>query len=148
MQRILKYTRCSPWYKRNVREGISSSCFCVRSSSFLHVLQISSNSVHARRRKDAYTCVCVCVCARARKLSLSLSLTHTHTHTHSTLIVGLIYLQRLRDLDTDGSQTILTSYTFQRLVLTAVMLASKFLDEPHCTNKQVYFYSRTLIAPV
>jgi hypothetical protein len=52
------------------------------------------------------------------------------------LIVGLIYLQRLKDLDTDGKCTRLTSYNIQRLLLTAIMLASKFLDEPHVSNKQ------------
>ena len=52
------------------------------------------------------------------------------------LIVGLIYLQRLKDLDTDGKCTRLTSYNIQRLLLTALMLASKFLDEPHASNKQ------------
>jgi hypothetical protein len=50
--------------------------------------------------------------------------------------VGLIYLQRLKDLDTDGKCTRLTSYNIQRLLLTALMLASKFLDEPHASNKQ------------
>ena len=52
------------------------------------------------------------------------------------LIVGLVYLQRLKDLDADGKRTRLTSYNIQRLLLTALMLASKFLDEPHCSNKQ------------
>ena len=52
------------------------------------------------------------------------------------LIVGLVYLQRLKDLDADGKRTRLTSYNIQRLLLTALMLASKFLDEPHASNKQ------------
>ena len=52
------------------------------------------------------------------------------------LVVGLIYLQRLKDSDRDGKQTVLSSYNIQRLLLTALMLASKFLDEPHCSNKQ------------
>ena len=76
-------------------------------------------------------------------LQICCAITHTHTytntnaHTHSCLIVGLVYLQRIKDIDRDGKRTILTSYTIQRLLLTALMLASKFLDEPHCTNKQV-----------
>ena len=76
-------------------------------------------------------------------LQIRCAITHTHTytntnaHTHSCLIVGLVYLQRIKDIDRDGKRTILTSYTIQRLLLTALMLASKFLDEPHCTNKQV-----------
>ena len=52
------------------------------------------------------------------------------------LVVGLIYLQRLKDSDPDGKQTVLSSFNIQRLLLTALMLASKFLDEPHCSNKQ------------
>ena len=52
------------------------------------------------------------------------------------LIVGLVYLQRFKDLDADGKRTRLTSYNIQRLLLTALMLASKFLDEPHASNKQ------------
>ena len=52
------------------------------------------------------------------------------------LIVGLVYLQRLKDLDADGKRTRLTSYNIQRLLLTALMLASKFLDEPHASNRQ------------
>jgi hypothetical protein len=62
---------------------------------------------------------------------------HKHKRAHSCFIVGLVYLQRIKDIDRDGKRTILTSYTIQRLLLTALMLASKFLDEPHCTNKQV-----------
>jgi len=69
--------------------------------------------------------------------SLTRTRTQTQTHTHSCFIVGLVYLQRIKDIDRDGKRTILTSYTIQRLLLTALMLASKFLDEPHCTNKQV-----------
>ena len=52
------------------------------------------------------------------------------------LIVGLVYLQRLKALDVDGKWTRLTSYNIQRLLLTALMLASKFLDEPHASNRQ------------
>ena len=74
-------------------------------------------------------------------LQIRCAITHTHTYTntnaHSCFIVGLVYLQRIKDIDRDGKRTILTSYTIQRLLLTALMLASKFLDEPHCTNRQV-----------
>ena len=52
------------------------------------------------------------------------------------LVVGLIYLQRLRDSDREDKKTVLSSYNIQRLLLTALMLASKFLDEPHASNKQ------------
>jgi hypothetical protein len=53
-----------------------------------------------------------------------------------SLIVGLFYLQRLRDLDPDGKpeRNRLTSYNMQRLLFTALMLASTFLDEPHASN--------------
>lgn len=57
------------------------------------------------------------------------------------LLVALIYLQRLKDEELDNDtipkQSLrLTSYNTQRLLLTAIMLASKFHDEPFVTNKQ------------
>ena len=53
-----------------------------------------------------------------------------------SLIVGLFYLQRLKDFDPDGKpeRNRLTSYNIQRLLFTALMLASTFLDEPHASN--------------
>ena len=56
----------------------------------------------------------------------------------STVLVGLLYLQRLRESYTVAEDTPLrlTSFNIQRLLLTAVMLASKFLDEPVVSNKQ------------
>jgi hypothetical protein len=60
------------------------------------------------------------------------------------LVVAVIYLERLKKAvreDTEGSQRgarvlRLTSHSTQRLLLTAVMLACKFLDEPVVKNKQ------------
>jgi len=59
------------------------------------------------------------------------------------LVVALVYLQRLKDLESDpdtatsSSQRLrLTSNNLQRLLLTSLMLASKFLDEPFVSNKQ------------
>jgi hypothetical protein len=53
------------------------------------------------------------------------------------IIVGLVYLQRVKELDVNGKcWTRLTSYNIQRLLLTALLLASKFLDEPHASNRQ------------
>lgn len=37
---------------------------------------------------------------------------------------------------TDGKRTLLTDYNIQRLLLTSLMLVSKFLEEPHASNKQ------------
>jgi len=56
----------------------------------------------------------------------------------TTIPVGLIYLQRLREACKDsGAETMrLTSYNIQRLLLAAMMVASKFLDEPTASNKQ------------
>jgi hypothetical protein len=51
-----------------------------------------------------------------------------------TILVGLIYLQRLREMDPVSLH--LTTFNIQRLLLTAVMLACKFLDEPVVSNKQ------------
>lgn len=55
-------------------------------------------------------------------------------------VVGLVYLQRLRvkqRAGEDGAQCkpFLTTETYQRLLLTAIMLASKFLDDFYCSNK-------------
>ena len=51
------------------------------------------------------------------------------------LVVAIIYLRRYANAA--GTPLRLTSHNIQRLLLTAAMLASKFLDEPHCTNRQV-----------
>jgi hypothetical protein len=50
------------------------------------------------------------------------------------LLVGVVYLQKI-NLQT-GGDLIITSFNIQRLLLTAVMLASKFLDDYYCNNKQ------------
>jgi hypothetical protein len=50
------------------------------------------------------------------------------------LLIGLIYLQRLKD-KTDG-QLKLTSFNTQRLLLTASMLASKVHDDYFASNRQ------------
>ena len=54
----------------------------------------------------------------------------------STIPVGLVYLQRLRNALADTGALSLTSFNIQRLLLTAIMLASKYLDEPTVNNKQ------------
>jgi hypothetical protein len=54
----------------------------------------------------------------------------------SAVLVGLLYLQRLRESVAEDTPLRLTSFNIQRLLLTAVMLASKFLDEPVVSNKQ------------
>ena len=51
------------------------------------------------------------------------------------LAVAIIYLRRYATAA--GTPLRLTSHNIQRLLLTAAMLASKFLDEPHSSNKQV-----------
>jgi hypothetical protein len=58
-----------------------------------------------------------------------------------TIPVGLLYLQRLRTMDSQLGPDLrprlrLTCFNIQRLLLTAVMLACKFLDEPVVSNKQ------------
>ena len=50
------------------------------------------------------------------------------------LIVGIIYLQRLRNRSSE--RLLLTSFNMQRLFLTAMMLAHKYLDEPTVSNRQ------------
>lgn len=50
-------------------------------------------------------------------------------------VIGLIYLQRLRDLD-QAKQMRLTSFNTQRYLLTAIMLASKTFDDYYVSNKQ------------
>lgn len=52
-----------------------------------------------------------------------------------TILVGLTYLQRLREME-PVKRLHLTTFNIQRLLLTAVMLACKFLDEPVVSNKQ------------
>jgi hypothetical protein len=55
------------------------------------------------------------------------------------LLVGLVYLQRINLRC--SSALVMTPYNIQRLLLVAVMLASKFLDDFLCSNEQV-MYSR------
>jgi hypothetical protein len=67
-------------------------------------------------------------------------LKHTAT-SPCNLLVGLIYLQRLKDEEAGNGTTPkqklrLTSYNTQRLLLTSIMLACKFHDEPCVLNKQ------------
>jgi len=53
-------------------------------------------------------------------------------------VIGLIYLQRLKQSggkSGENCKPFLTTETYQRLVLTAVMLASKFLDDYYNSNK-------------
>ena len=50
------------------------------------------------------------------------------------LIVAIIYLQRLRDSSSKWLR--LTSFNMQRLFLTSMMLAHKYLDEPTVSNRQ------------
>jgi len=54
-------------------------------------------------------------------------------------VVGLIYLQRLKQRagksGGDDCKPFLTTETYKRLVLTAIMLASKFLDDYYNSNK-------------
>ena len=51
------------------------------------------------------------------------------------LVIGLIYLQRLRD-SSNQSTIRLTTFNIQRYVLTAMMIASKTYDDHHVSNKQ------------
>ena len=61
-----------------------------------------------------------------------------------TLVVAIVYLQRLKDREASGPSAAgagcqplrLTSFNIQRMFLTAMMIAHKFLDEPVCSNKQ------------
>ena len=61
-----------------------------------------------------------------------------------TLVVAIVYLQRLKDQEASGPSAAgagcqplrLTSFNIQRMFLTAMMIAHKFLDEPVCSNKQ------------
>jgi hypothetical protein len=68
-------------------------------------------------------------------------LKHTAT-SPCNLLVGLIYLQRLKDEEvgnggiTPKRNLRLTSYNTQRMLLTSIMLACKFHDEPFVSNKQ------------
>ena len=66
-------------------------------------------------------------------------LEYSHCST-SAVLVGLLYLLRLHESDpvAEGGPSCfsLTSFNIQRLLLTAVMLASKFLDEPVMSNTQ------------
>ena len=55
------------------------------------------------------------------------------------LLVGTIYVHRVGDrifADQQKSQPTINAFNIQRLLLTAVMLASKFLDDLYCSNKQ------------
>ena len=57
-----------------------------------------------------------------------------------TLVVAIVYLQRLKDREASGPSAAgagcqplrLTSFNIQRMFLTAMMIAHKFLDEPVC----------------
>mmetsp|Transcript_42611 Transcript_42611/g.106587 ORF Transcript_42611/g.106587 Transcript_42611/m.106587 type:complete len:362 (-) Transcript_42611:214-1299(-) len=52
--------------------------------------------------------------------------------------VGLIFLERLKaskKRDGKGDEPLLTSATYQRLVVTAIMVAAKFLDDYYHSNK-------------
>ena len=55
----------------------------------------------------------------------------------SCLIVAIVYLQRLKDIAQQRGEgpLLLTSFNLQRMFLTALMIAHKFLDEPFCSNK-------------
>jgi hypothetical protein len=66
----------------------------------------------------------------------------------ATLIVALIYLQRSKDTFQEGRAPRLTSHNIQRVLLTAVMLASKFLDEPAASNEQVAYSVRDAVVHV
>ena len=50
-------------------------------------------------------------------------------------LIGILYLQRLRDRDQD-KKMLLTSFNIQRYLLTAIMLASKTFDDYYMPNKQ------------
>jgi len=54
------------------------------------------------------------------------------------LLVGMIYVQRVEDriADQQKSRPTINAFNIQRLLLTAVMLASKYLDDLYCSNKQ------------
>lgn len=52
----------------------------------------------------------------------------------SSFVVGAIYLERLRQHD---ESVMLSMGTFRRLFLVSVMLAAKFLDDQHVSNRQV-----------
>jgi hypothetical protein len=51
-----------------------------------------------------------------------------------TLMIGLMYLQRLKNQGPES--TYLTKYNYQRLLLTAVMVASKMFDDDHVSNRE------------
>ena len=51
------------------------------------------------------------------------------------LLVAMVYLQRINLRC--SSTLVMTPHNIQRLLLTAVMLASKFLDDLFCSNQQV-----------
>lgn len=52
----------------------------------------------------------------------------------SAFVVGAIYLERLRRHD---ASVMLSVGTFRRLFLVSVMIAAKFLDDQHVSNRQV-----------
>ena len=52
------------------------------------------------------------------------------------LVVGVIYLQRLRDKTRGGGAIRLTYYNCQRLLLCANMIASKYFDDYFMSNQQ------------
>jgi hypothetical protein len=103
-----------------------------------------------------FVCVCVCVCVCKIYTHKTVTHTHTHAHTHSNipatksaahfvrhlmkksqaspscLVVSAIYIERLKGRD---AHVRLTPSNFQRLYLSTLMLASKFLDDIHLQNK-------------
>lgn len=52
----------------------------------------------------------------------------------SAIVVGVIYLERLRDRD---DSVVLTAGNFKRLLLISVMVAAKFLEDCCSCNRQV-----------
>ena len=52
----------------------------------------------------------------------------------SSFVIGAIYLERLRRHD---EAVMLSVGTFRRLFLVSVMVAAKFLDDQHVSNRQV-----------
>ena len=52
----------------------------------------------------------------------------------SAIVVGVIYLERLRDRD---DSVVLTAGNFKRLLLVSVMVAAKFLEDCCPCNRQV-----------
>lgn len=86
--------------------------------------------------RSAFECQSACPLLPSRYVERIMKYTQC---SPCALIVAIIYLQRLKDREASGPSATplhLTSFNIQRMFLTAMMIAHKFLDEPVCSNKQ------------